>query len=364
MGSHMVSSLDVDFKIVLSELRSRNYVSSREALGLRRNTFRTSEHGYRRIDDHSFLHVMNFEAGESYSLAMLRADLVCFQILISGSYSRSVVDRVELMTSNTVVVSNCPRSISDVEAGTKLRGVLIVVERQHLLDHFKLNVDRIPAAYRPIFLKETGLDVGLRLSPSVAVIAAADQLLSCKFGEPLRSIYMQLKAIEIICEFVAQMNAPHLPRAHGFHKKSLAVAAAAAIYRREVANPPTIEQLAVRVGLNRNDLTKGFRDLFGKTPHAYGNMLRMEHARNLLSFGELSISEVARQVGYDAYSGFARAFHSHFGRPPSFANGEPAAGAADGIPLAAIPAGLLRQTLSDPSPACEAPPESLSARQP
>jgi AraC-like DNA-binding protein len=175
---------------------------------------------------------------------------------------------------------------------------------------------------------------------------------------------MQLKATEIICEIVAQSNALHMPRAHGLHKKPLAVATAADIYRRELANPPTIEQLAARVGLNRNDLTKGFRELFGKTPHAYGNMLRMEQAQNLLNCGELSISEVARQVGYDAYSGFARAFHSHFGRPPSLANGEPAAGMLDDIPLEAIPAGLLRQKFSDPSPACEAPPTSLSERQP
>jgi AraC-like DNA-binding protein len=354
-------ALDLDFRSVMAELRSRDYVASREALGVSRDTFRTSEHGYRRIDDHSFLHVMNFEAGESYNLTMARMGLVCFQILISGSYSRSVVDRVEVMTPTAVVVSNCPQSTSATQAGMKLRGVLIAVERQHLLDYFKLNVDRIPAAYRPIFLKETGLATGLNLPPTVAVIAAADQLLSCRFGEPLRSIYMQLKAIEIICEIVAQMNAMHMPRTHGFRRKPIAVAAAAAIYRREVANPPTIEQLTARVGLNRNDLTKGFRDLFGKTPHAYGNMLRMEQARNLLDSGEFSISEVARQVGYDAYSGFARAFHSYFGRPPSLANG--AAAGSSTLPAAAS-ADPLTQMFFDPFPACEEQPANLPELRP
>ncbi|WP_311030268.1 helix-turn-helix transcriptional regulator [Mesorhizobium koreense] len=355
----MPSFLDLDFRSVMAELRSRNYVASREALGAARVTFRANEHGYRRIDDHSFLHVMNFEARESFSLTQARTDLVCFQILIAGSYSRSVVDRIELVTPNAVLVSNCPQSTSDVQAGMKLRGVLIVIERQHLLDHFKLNVDKIPAAYRPIFLKKTGVSVCLRLPPTVVVMEAVDQLLSCKFGEPLRSIYTQLKATEIICEIVAQINALHVRgqlHKHGFHKKPLAVATAAAIYRREVSNPPTIEQLAARVGLNRNDLTAGFRDLFGKTPHAYGNMLRMEQAQNLLNCGELSISEIARQVGYDAYSGFARAFHSHFGRSPSLANGDPPVGTPDGITPAAISSRRLKQALPDPPPACEEPP--------
>lgn len=360
----MSSFLDLDLRSVLSELRSRDYVASHEALGAPQETFRTNEHGYRRLDDHSLLHAMNFEAGESYSLTMARTDLVCIQILINGSYSRSVADRVDVMTPNAVLITNSPQSTSDVQAGMKLRGVLIVMERQYLLDHFKLNVDKIPAAYRPLFLKKTGLGAGLNLPPTMAVVAAADQLLSCKFGEPLRGIYMQLKATEIICEIVAQVNALHMPRTTGFHKKPLAIAAAADIYRREVANPPTIEQLATRVGLNRNDLTKGFRDLFGKTPRAYGNMLRMEQAQNLLNCGELSISEVARQVGYDAYSGFARAFHSHFGRRPSPLNGDPAAGASGGIALAAIPAAPLKQTLSGLFPAGEEPPIDLPEQQP
>lgn len=342
----MPNVLELDFRNVLAELRGRNFIASREALGIDRGMFRAAEHGYRRIDGHSFLHVMNFEVAEAYSLTMARMDLVCFQILINGSYNRSVVDRVDKATPNAILVSNCPQSTSDVQTGVKLRGVLIAVERQYLLDHFKLDADSVPAAYRPIFLKETGLGTGLNLPPGVAIMTAADQLLSCKFGEPLRSIYMQLKATEIICEIVAQVNALHLPRTRGFHKKPLAVAAAADIYRREVANPPTIEQLAARVGLNRNDLTSGFRDLYGKTPHAYGNMLRMEQAQNLLTGGALSISEVARQVGYDAYSGFARAYRSHFGRAPSLSNGDP----AHEEPL--------KQTLSDPFPACAEPPDN------
>jgi AraC-like DNA-binding protein len=342
--------LALDLRNILSELRSRNYMPGSETLALGRDIFRATEHGYRRIDDHSLLHAMNFEAGESYGLVHARTDLVCFQILVNGSYSRFVADRIDAVTSNTVLISNYPQSRSDVAAGMKLRGVLIAVEREYLIDHFMLNLDNVPAAYRPLFMKKTGLAAALKLPATIAAITATDQLLSCKFGEPLRSIYLQSKATELICEIVAQINA--LPmrgplRRRGPDGKSLAVEAAAAIYRREVANPPTIEQLAARVGLNRNDLTKGFRDLFGKTPHAYGNTLRMEQARILLGYGQLSISEVARQVGYDAYSGFARAFHSHFGRPPSLVNDAPAAGAPGDISPAATPAGPAGQQGGD-----------------
>ena len=53
------------------------------------------------------------------------------------------------------------------------------------------------------------------------------------------------------------------------------------------------------------------------TPHAYGHMARMEEAERLLRTGEISISEVARRMGYEGYSSFSRAYHAHFGRAPS-----------------------------------------------
>jgi AraC-like DNA-binding protein len=43
----------------------------------------------------------------------------------------------------------------------------------------------------------------------------------------------------------------------------------------------------------------------------------MEEARLMLRDGQLSISEVARRIGYEGYSSFSRAYRSHFGESPS-----------------------------------------------
>jgi AraC-like DNA-binding protein len=160
----------------------------------------------------------------------------------------------------------------------------------------------------------------LKLPTSPMIMACADQILSCKYQEPMRGIYIRAKTAEIICDVVAALNLLSLrrtPHAAGPRRKASAIETAAEIYKREIDNPPTIEQLAFRVGLNRNELTTGFRDLFGATPHAYGHMLRMKQAQSLLLEGELSISEIARRVGYEGYSSFSRAYHSHYGRAPS-----------------------------------------------
>jgi AraC-like DNA-binding protein len=313
--------LTLDLREVQRELLRKDFVRSSEALGPTETIFRTKEHGYRRIEDSVFLHVLNFEAGQSYSLDMARRGLVCIQIIIKGTYNRWLDDRADTVSSASVQITNTPRSISDAQAGTKLRGVLIACERQYMLDHFGLDVDRVPPAYRPIFLNATGMVEPFRLPTWPSSISIADQLISCKLNEPLRTLYIKAKTIELICEIVSRihmLSSQRPPRIQIVRSKSQAIEAAAAIYRREIFKPPTIEQLAFRVGLNRNDLTDGFRDMFGATPHSYGIMIRMEQAQNLLREGSVSISEVARRVGYEGYSSFSRAYQAHYGHGPSF----------------------------------------------
>ncbi|WP_426412394.1 helix-turn-helix transcriptional regulator [Bradyrhizobium ganzhouense] len=288
-------------------------------LGPTENIFKTKEHGYRRVDDAAFLHVMHFEAGTTFSLKVARADYVCIQISVSGTFNRWINDHAAPVKPATIDITNVPLSFSDTAAGTRLRGVLIACKREYLVDHFKLNVDRIPAVYRPIFNSGAGSQSALTLPASHDVMVAADQILSWKHHGPLRHLYLNAKAIEIICGVVAQINGwvPQTRRPPAIQSKRAAIEAAATIYRNEIFNAPTIEQLAMRVGLNRNDLTEGFREAFGATPHAYVHLLRMEEARLMLQDGQLSISEVARRIGYEGYSSFSRAYSSHFGRSPS-----------------------------------------------
>jgi AraC-like DNA-binding protein len=312
--------LDLDFRAIQAQLLGRNFVHSKDMLGRTEGIFRTREHGYRRVDDATFLHVMDFEVGRPYSLRLARPDLVCIQVTVSGTYSSQISDRVDVVKPATIHITNAPLSTSDTQAGSKLYGILIVCAREYIVDHFKLDVDRVPAPFRPIFGSSLGASSTLKLPARADVMTAADQIFFCKYQEPLRHIFLNAKATEILCGVVAQINSlvPGRPlQPSSTRSKRAAIEAAANIYRRELFNAPTIEQLATRVGLNRNEITKGFREAFGMTPHTYGQSVRMEQARLMLQNGDLSISEVARRIGYEGYSSFSRAYRSHFGKVPS-----------------------------------------------
>lgn len=312
--------LDLDFRAMRSSLGVGEFVRSSQVFAHADDVFRAKEHGYRRIDNFTLLHVMNFDVVESYSLKMMRTDLVCIQAVVAGRYSRWIGQRMDVIHPHMLQVSNSPLSVSDTDAGARLRGILIVCERQHFIDRYGLNIDRVPPAYRAIFLSQHGTQEVLSLPLSPAGIAMVDQIVSCRYAEPLRGVFVGAKAVEILCDVVSQLHGLRqrtAPRLIGEQAKIRAIQTAAAIYRREIADPPTIEQLVRRVGLNRNELSKGFRDIFGVTPHAYAHARRMEHAQEMLRGGDLAISEVARRIGYEGYSSFARAYHAYYGSTPA-----------------------------------------------
>ena len=312
--------LELDLKNSQPELPPRDFTRGSEGIGATRELFGASEHGYRRINDAVFLHVMSVETSSSFTVGWTRENLICVQIVIKGTRNRWDSDQVDPANPSLIQITNCPHSVLKADVGTRLRGLSIICEREYLLDHFGLNIDHIPAAYKPIFLSEAGMAEPFTLSTSWAIIAMVDQLISYRSGEPLKRIYIQAKTIEILCEIVAQINrmSPRKPvRPHTQISKLSAIEAAAEIYRREIRVPPTIDQLAFRVGLNRNELTAGFRQQYGATPHAYGHLLRMREAQALLRSGQMSISAIARHVGYGGYSSFSRAYHAQFGHAPS-----------------------------------------------
>ena len=89
------------------------------------------------------------------------------------------------------------------------------------------------------------------------------------------------------------------------------------ILHGRLLDPPTIPELAKLVMLNEYKLKNGFRELYGKTIFSYIRELRMKNAKDMLENRDLSISQIAGQVGYINTSHFARAFRKEFGMNPS-----------------------------------------------
>ncbi len=84
------------------------------------------------------------------------------------------------------------------------------------------------------------------------------------------------------------------------------------------ANPGrawTVDELAREVGLSRSPLARRFTALVGEPPLRYLTRWRMLTALQLLRSGA-TVSDAAREVGYDSDAAFSRAFKKQLGQSP------------------------------------------------
>ncbi len=89
------------------------------------------------------------------------------------------------------------------------------------------------------------------------------------------------------------------------------------ILLKDLKNPPSLLELALQVGLNDYQLKAGFRQVYGTTVFSYLHEQRMQQAHHLLQKTDLTVTEVANQVGYTSLSAFSNAFKKFFGTNPS-----------------------------------------------
>lgn len=206
-------------------------------------------------------------------------------------------------------------------AGHSLVSTSLFVEAEKLVDSYGLDVAGLPEHCQNVFrgVPNSRFDLDLVLSAKSWMVI--DAVRHCQMTEPLRSVYLKAKCEELICETVDQLNRfgkagirEVISRSAREHQL---IQTAAQIYRKDVANSPSVDQLARRLGLNRNKLNDGFRELFGISPGQYAKRVRLEWAKEQLASGAFAIGEISDTMGYSSPSAFSRAYLEYFGNPPS-----------------------------------------------
>ncbi|GIP25836.1 AraC family transcriptional regulator [Paenibacillus sp. J23TS9] len=74
-----------------------------------------------------------------------------------------------------------------------------------------------------------------------------------------------------------------------------------------------LDTLSKMTGLSRNYIIRQFRKCYGMTPSDYLATIRIEKAKQLALETDLSISEIANQVGYSELHSFSRMFKKRMG---------------------------------------------------
>lgn len=230
-----------------------------------------------------------------------------------------------------VSLTTFPREVKQersYEAGLEVKYVGAWIDPELLVDSFGVRVDRLPEPLRSFFRGEANgpASMSLPLAPRLWMIL--DDIFATPYSGALRTTYLRAKISELICEVAGSLTRISEPDQRAAesaltYRELMKVEAAAMIYMKELSAPPSVDEIARRIGLNRNKLTSGFREVFGCSPHEYSRDLRMDWARRLIEDRAMSVCEIAHIVGYSTTSAFSRAFSDQFGFSPSRFNGQP-----------------------------------------
>ncbi|MEM8546230.1 MAG: AraC family transcriptional regulator [Cyanobacteria bacterium P01_H01_bin.119] len=153
---------------------------------------------------------------------------------------------------------------------------------------------------------------------TLAMNQVVRQILGCPYQGVTQQIYLECKALELIAlqfsdlEADATISNPSRLSAEDLDR----VQYARELLVQHLENPPSPIALSHRVGLSSRKLKQGFQALFGTTVFGYLGSYRMEQAKLLLRQSNVTVAEVAAQVGYRNPEAFSTAFRRKFAVSP------------------------------------------------
>lgn len=200
----------------------------------------------------------------------------------------------------------------EIPANGKVLGLLIPVPYFHSLFAHEgnsfFNFNNIKGG-RPVLEEKV-------VSPTIKVIL--NQIVAKKIHSSLQDLYIRGKLYELLSLYFNtsdEIESDHCP--FMANEETVAqIKKAKDIIIENMAQPPSLEALSKRVGLNVKKLKMGFKEFYGAPVFTFLLNYKLDYSKKLLEQNQLNVSEVAIHVGYSNSSHFIAAFKKKFGITP------------------------------------------------
>jgi len=131
-------------------------------------------------------------------------------------------------------------------------------------------------------------------------------------ARPGRTMIMSGITLELIAEILRGTDSgiepdfSHLPRLED----------AAGFLKRNIASDITVKETAERFGFSESHFRKLFRIVYGIPPGEYLRTARLNHAKELMAYSSLILSDIAPRCGFETVHSFSKAFKKKEGISP------------------------------------------------
>jgi AraC-like DNA-binding protein len=190
--------------------------------------------------------------------------------------------------------------------------VLVSIKKFHTL--FSSEAEHIP------FLSDDNKDKKYygeeNISPSMAIVL--NQMFNYNLNPSIKNLYYKGKGYELLSLFFNRSEDPNAEQCPFLidEQNVLKLKKAKEIVIANMAEPPSLQELADQVGLNLKKLKIGFRQIYGDSVYSFLFDYKMETARKLLDSGSYNVNEVGLKIGYSTGSHFIAAFKKKYGTTP------------------------------------------------
>jgi AraC-like DNA-binding protein len=276
---------------------------------------------FMRARDDIYVIVENYSFKEPRMERIVDDDILQFYFELSGDLTMTIPGAPSLHLNQPSLLIYHQRRGMEFTAWTapsaRQRSVIVNVRPGFVLGTFLGDGEEMPAPLRWL-LHGTG-DGAMpycQLPLSASMFDLVTRLVEAPYSGAIGLVHTEALVMELLCAGVAQVGLPPVPRQAYTARELRCLNAAREIWMREMAQPPTIREVARATGLNQTTLKQGFKTLFGETPFELSVRCRMRRALELLREQRLPVARIAEVVGYRHPTSFATAFRRHFGVQP------------------------------------------------
>ena len=200
----------------------------------------------------------------------------------------------------------------EISSNTWLISVLISIKKFHAL--FSTDADHIPFL-SPENSAKKYYD-NQPFASSIAVVLS--QILQSKIHDSIKALYIKGKVYELLSLYFNKNEDPSIEQCPFLidEENIRKIRRAKEIILQRMTNPPSLENLAVEIGLSLKKLKEGFKELYGDTVYSYLLDHKMEEACRMLNTQKYNVNEVGLRLGYSTASHFIAAFKKKYGTTP------------------------------------------------
>lgn len=202
------------------------------------------------------------------------------------------------------------------EMGGNIFSILLSIE------YIKDLSNRYPELMEPILtkvnrkefclLKEQNLHITPRMRDVI------QRIQNQSYGQIAGSLFLEAQILDLLSQFFTNPEQPVSANGHSLSRSDLDhIHRAREILLERLEAPPTLAELSRFVGTNEFKLKRGFKEVFGTSPYAYHLQYKLERAKSYILDTDLTIAEIAYQVGYSDPSHLTNAFRKQYGIRPS-----------------------------------------------